>query len=247
MRCAGRRPQEDRLDLALSRIVAELDEDHVGLLAQALQMGEHVRQHPGAQQQIERGTASGDQEGREVNVVRLADARPEGWNDIVEAKTPGRLGRIRKERNGGIFRPCEKIARAFLVLEIDQHWPLEQRPVALSEEAHRGGAIAVRLLEAAFRPQPVFEGRVVARRPHEAVLDAGQPELPILETVLPVVVEADPRPENVDRDHRTGVADIVRDAVQKPRVAIAVMGAPAHRKRVDIGIDPAAAAGAGCR
>ncbi len=53
-----------------------------------------------------------------------------------------------------------------------------------------------------------------------------------------------PRPENVDRDHRTGVADIVRDAVQKPRVAIAVMGAPAHRKRVDIGIDPAAAAGA---
>ncbi len=144
--------KEDRFDLALSRIVAELDEDHVGLLAQALQVGEHVWQHPGAQQQVERGAASGDQEGREMHVVRLTDACPERRNDIVEAKPLGCLCRVRKVRNGGVFRPRKEITRAFLMLEIDEHGALEQRPVALSEEAHGGSAIAVRLLEPALRP-----------------------------------------------------------------------------------------------
>lgn len=233
----------DRLDLALGSIVGELDENDIAHLAQALEMSKHVRQHTRAPQKVERRAASSDQEWRKMFVVRLADIAPEGRDDVIEAKHRRWLGGIGEEGDRRIFRPRKQVTRAILMLEIHQHRALEQRHVTLAQEADRRSAVAVRLLEAAFRPQPVFEDGVVAGHADETVLDAGQPEFPILETVLPVVIEADAVLENLDRDHRSRIADIVGDAVHQPRIAIAVMGAPADRKCVDIRVNPPAAAG----
>ncbi|MCY1509566.1 hypothetical protein D9M68_439160 [compost metagenome] len=234
--------EERRLDLALRGVIAEMDEDNIRLLAQPLQVAKHVRQHARAQEQIDRRPAAGHHEWRKMHVVRLAGICPEGRNDIVEAQPLRLLGRVGEERDRRVFGACEEIARALLVLEVDEHRPLEQRSVALPEEAYGRRTVAVGFLEPAFRPQAVFKGRLVARRADEAVFHAGEPEFPVFETVLPVVVETNSLPEDIDGDHRARVADVVGDAVNQPGIVVAVVRPPAHREGVDIGVDPAGAA-----
>ena len=83
----------------------------------------------------------------------------------------------------------------------------------------------------------------MARLPGKAGLDRRQPEFPVLEAILTVVIEAHAAVEDVDRNHRSRVADIVRDAVDQPGIAVAVMGAPVHRECIDIRVNPPCLAG----
>ena len=102
------RPRNYRFDLALRRIVAELDEDDVAWSRSGARDGKHVRQHARTPQKVERRAAAGDQERREMDIVGLADAAPERRDDVVEAKHRRWLGGIGEERDRGIFRPRER-------------------------------------------------------------------------------------------------------------------------------------------